>query len=123
MRSTLQVRLEQTQGLMEELWDEMDACLRQAGLSSPLPDRIEPTRSELREDPFDHSLGLYLEWRSGSGGLLGTVLVYASDMLFAEFDVLAAHPGKAGWVVEAVTAWGNPGALKSELRLLPALAE
>ena len=40
---------------------------------------------------------------------------------FAGFDVLLPHPRKPAWVIEAVTAWGRVGALKSELRLLPAL--
>lgn len=123
MRSTLEVRLDQTQALFAELWLEMAACLARAGLEVDLPAPAALSRSELREDPFDHSLALYAEWRGGSGALLGNVLVHANDMVFAEFDVLAPHPAKPGWVVEAVTAWGHRGALKSELRLLPALGQ
>jgi len=36
-------------------------------------------------------------------------------------QTLRPHPHKPLWMVEAVTAWGRVGALKSELRLLPAL--
>lgn len=92
------------------------------GVAQPLAVAGTPgSRSELREDPFDHSQALYAEWRTPGGALLGSVLVNGDGQAFAEFDVLLPHPRRPAWVIEAVTAWGRVGALKSELRLLPAL--
>lgn len=80
------------------------------------------TFCEIRRDKFDASEAFYGEWRQ-QGRSCGSVIVHASGELFAEFDVLLPHPTDKRWFVEAVTAWGRPGAVKAELRLLPALAE
>ncbi|THG77216.1 hypothetical protein E5198_16815, partial [Pseudomonas sp. A-1] len=97
-------------------------CLARAGVDAPLAVAgTPPARGELREDPYDHSQALYAEWRDAGGALLGSLLVHADGQAFAEFDVMLAHPRRPQWVIEAVTAWGRVGALKSELRLLPAL--
>lgn len=121
MTDSLQQRLDAAAPLLAELWPATAACLVRAGLDPLALAGTPPTRSELREDPYDHSRALYAEWRSAGGALLGSLLVHADGQAFAEFDVLRPHPRKPLWMVEAVTAWGRLGALKSELRLLPAL--
>lgn len=121
MTADLQARLAETAPLFAEVQRTVADCLSAAGLS-PLP-AFEPAqaRADLREDPFDHSRTLHLEWRSPGGTLLGSLLINGDGQAFAEFDVLAPHPRKRQWFVEAVTAWGYPGALRGELRLLPAI--
>lgn len=121
MATTLQQHLDAAAPLLAELWPATAACLVRAGLDPLAPAGTPPTRSELREDPYDRSQALYAEWRDAGGALLGSLLVHADGQAFAEFDVLLAHPRRPQWVIEAVTAWGRVGALKSELRLLPAL--
>ena len=117
-------RHEQVAPLLEQLWQELEQCLKSNGLKQSLAVAGCPgTHTELREDPFDKSQNLYIEWRNESGRYLGNVLVHDSNQLFAEFDVLQPHPSKPQWFVESATAWGRPGALKSELRLLSALGE
>lgn len=76
---------------------------------------------ELRTDAFDGSRSFYGEWHDASGKLLGNLTVHASGEFFAEYDVLLDHPTDSRWFIEAVTAWGRPGVVKAELRLLPAL--
>lgn len=117
----LEQRMQALQPLFAEVWQALARCLEDAGLAPLAVLASRPGRSELREDPFDHSQALYAEWRSASGSLLGSILVNGNDQAFAEFDVLQLHPRKPRWVVEAATAWGTPGAIRSELRLLPAL--
>ncbi|CAD5376557.1 hypothetical protein OF001_U150086 [Pseudomonas sp. OF001] len=122
MAGSLEQRLEAAAPLLAELWPALAACLQRAGIEEALAVAgTPPARGELREDPYDHSQALYAEWRSAGGALLGSLLVHADGQAFAEFDVLLAHPRRPQWVIEAVTAWGRVGALKSELRLLPAL--
>lgn len=123
MTAVLERYLQRAAPLFEETWEALAGCLQRAGLEhSVLALAGTPgSRSELREDPFDHSLALYVEWRGAGNAYLGSILLTGDGQVFAEFDVLLPHPHKARWVVEAVTAWGRPGALKSELRLLPAL--
>lgn len=122
MADRLEQQLEAAAPLLAELWPALAACLARAGVDAPLAVAgTPPARGELREDSYDRSLALYAEWRSAGGALLGSLLVHADGQAFAEFDVLRPHPQKPLWMVEAVTAWGRVGALKSELRLLPAL--
>lgn len=121
MPMPLHERLHGAQPLFAEIGQTLAAILRQAGLEqSPLA-ATPGSHSELREDPFDHSQALYVEWRSQAGLYQGSILVNGDGQAFAEFDVLLPHPRQPRWVIEAVTAWGRPGALKGELRLLPAL--
>lgn len=76
---------------------------------------------ELRKDVVDGSAAFYGEWWDARGGKIGSVIVHASGQFFAEYDVLIEHPTDCRWFVEAVTAWGRPGVVKAELRLLAAL--
>ncbi|SDH14527.1 hypothetical protein SAMN05216603_106121 [Pseudomonas benzenivorans] len=122
MNRSLDQQLQDTQALFAEIWQALSASLRAAGIEQELAVAGTPhTRGELREDVYDHSQALYAEWRSPGGGYQGSILVHADGLAFAEFDVLLAHPRQPNWVIEAVTAWGRSGAVKSELRLLPAL--
>jgi len=122
MSATLEGRLDDARPLFAEIWQVLAGTLRDAGLEQGLAVSGMPhTHGELREDPYDHSQTLYAEWRTPSGGYQGSVLVHGDGQAFAEFDVLLPHPRKPQWVIEAATAWGYRGALKSELRLLPAL--
>lgn len=122
MDSVLAQRLQEVEPLLAEIWQTLAACLVAAGVERPLAVAGTPgSHAELRVDPFDHSQALYAEWRAPGGALQGSVLVNGDGQAFAEFDVLLAHPRRRAWVIEAVTAWGRVGALKSELRLLPAL--
>ncbi|TBW38543.1 hypothetical protein E0E54_04285 [Azotobacter chroococcum] len=118
----LEKRLEDARPLFAEIWQALADSLRAAGLDQGLAVSGTPhTRVELREDAYDHSQSLYAEWRTPGNGYLGSVLIHGDGQAFAEFDVLLPHPCKPAWVIEAATAWGYRGALKSELRLLPAL--
>ncbi|MFC0711044.1 hypothetical protein [Azorhizophilus paspali] len=118
----LEKRLDDARPLFSEIWQALAGSLSAAGVEQGLAVSGTPhTRGELREDPYDHSQTLYAEWRTPDGSYLGSVLVHGDGQAFAEFDVLLPHPRKPEWVIEAATAWGYRGALKSELRLLSAL--
>jgi len=121
--ATLEGRLDEARPLFAEIWQALADSLSKAGVEQGLAvsSGTSPSRSELREDAYERSQSLYAEWRTPGGGYLGSVLVHGDGQAFAEFDVLLPHPRKPDWVIEAATAWGYRGALKSELRLLPAL--
>lgn len=119
---TLQQRLKEAQPLFAEIWQALHSALERVGFDKDLAVTGTPSSyAELRKDPFDHSQTLYAEWRTPHGCLLGSILIHGDGQAFAEFDVLMPHPRKPDWVIEAATAWGRSGSLKSELRLLPAL--
>lgn len=108
--------------LLEEAWNALRQELARTGFKDALslvPRQFD--RSELRRDPFDGSEALYNEWRDKAGQLKGSAVVHGDGQVFAEFDVVRPHPTDRRWFVESVTAWGRPGALKSELKLLPVI--
>lgn len=108
--------------LLEEISQALRERLAQSGFSVALS--LIPRQfglRELRRDPFDGSEALYGEWFSPEGRRLGNVMIHADGKLYAEFDVVKPHPTDRRWFVEAVTAWGSRGAIKTELKLLPTL--
>ncbi|MBB3103907.1 hypothetical protein [Azomonas macrocytogenes] len=119
----LKQRIEEAEPLFAEIWQIMALTLQKAGLDPLVVFGQVPNHSELREDSFDQTFALYTEWRTQIGVYLGNIVVNGNGQSFAEFDVLLPHPQKPCWFVEAVTAWGVYGELRSELRLLPALEE
>ena len=122
LNRSLDQHLQDAQPLFAEIWQALAASLRAAGIAEELAVAGTPhSRAELREDSYARSHSLYAEWRTPAGAYQGSILVHGDGLAFAEFDVLLAHPRKANWVIEAATAWGRSGAVKSELRLLPAL--
>jgi hypothetical protein len=72
----------------------------------------------LDRDPSNASLSLVGEWRDERGSKLGELLFHADGSFFVEQDVARPHPQRAKWFVEAVSAWGRDGRIKSEARLL-----
>lgn len=108
--------------LLQEVW----TALRDKLVNTGLPDLLDPTKqpfsfTNLRRDPYDGSEALYGEWRDPNGRLLGNLIVHEDGKTFAEFDVVQPHPTDQRWFVEGVSAWGKSGAIKTELKLLPAL--
>lgn len=120
---TPEQHLERVQPLLSELWQALAQSLTKAGLEPLALAGTAPTKAVVQTDAYDQSQSLHLEWRTPSGGYLGQFLVHANQQCYAEFDVFLPHPTKPEWVVEAATAWGLAGNLKTELRLLPALGE
>jgi hypothetical protein len=60
-------------------------------------------------------------WRNPQGSRCGSLIINSDGSYYAEYDVLALHPGKPNWFVEAVTVWGRDGVVKTEPRLLAAV--
>jgi hypothetical protein len=75
--------------------------------------------AEVRIDPFDQTESLQCYWKTPLGMNQGTMQLRPGSQLFAEYDVLCVHPQKPAWFIEAVTGWGRPGAIRTELRLIP----
>jgi len=108
--------------LLEEMWAALRTELAKSGFANALT--LVPrefSMRELRRDGFDGTEALYSEWRSPQGSLLGSAIVHGNGTFYAEFDVVRPHPTDRRWFVEAVTAWGKRGAIKTELKLLPVL--
>jgi hypothetical protein len=81
----------------------------------------------LQRDSFDGNETLSGEWHQAQDRhatrKCGQVQIHSGGQIFAECDVIMAHPTDRRWFIEAVSAWGARDAIKCELRLLPALGE
>jgi hypothetical protein len=100
----------------EHLFGEMDKLGLKRDMINP---RLERASFDLSRDPASGEYSLVGIWRDKNGLKQGTILFHADGSFFAEYDVVCEHPKKPQWFVEAVTAWGNSGLIKSESRLLP----
>lgn len=105
----------------EDALNEVRCVLRNAllrrGLDDiPVPGQLQ--RCRLVTDPNDGSTSLVGEWRVEHGHkLLGSVVIHANGELFAELDVLQPSPLDPNMRVDAIVAFGQPGALHTELRV------
>jgi len=70
---------------------------------------------DLQTDPYSGEQALRARWPDGPVGL---VTVRCDGSVYAEWDLLVAHPKSPGHWIESVLVWGKPPALKSEPRLL-----
>jgi hypothetical protein len=75
----------------------------------------------LRTDPYDKSQSLCGHWHNGRGECCGNLQILGTGQVFAEFDILLAHPGDQRWFIAAVNVWGQHPSFHAELDLLPAL--
>jgi len=114
-------RKRELQPLIEQIGAALVSEMTRHGINPRSAVPADVGYCELRTDPFDSSRSFYGEWHDANGKLLGNLTAHASGEFFAEYDVLLEHPTDRRWFVEAVTAWGRPGVVKAELRLLPAL--
>lgn len=102
---------------VEEVCRRMESELAHVGLAlepRPATDWVHYVQSF---DPFDKQLTMTGVWEAG-GDVLGSVQLRADGGVYGEYFVTQPHPTKVGAFIEAVTVWGVPGALRSELRLV-----
>ncbi|HXU92687.1 MAG TPA: hypothetical protein VFP33_03430 [Gallionella sp.] len=70
-------------------------------------------------DPANQQPGYAGIWRNARNERCGTLTFNSDGSFYAEFDLFCPHPRDARWFVEAVTAWGNEGTVRSEAKLVP----
>lgn len=85
--------------------------------------RFDAASFDLHRDPYSGEHSLRGDWFNGRKARLGSILFHADGSFFAEYDVVLPHPADKRWFIEAITAWGRDGVIKSEARLLPAIGE
>lgn len=114
----LQDVLQTAESIREVMLEEV------SGLGLPVscidPD-IKRAEYTLSFDPGSGENSLIGIWRDQNGNKQGEMLFHADGSFYAEYDVIREHPGKPEWFIEAVTAWGREGVIKSDPKLLPAV--
>lgn len=100
----------------ESLCDE----LQKTGLvNSKIPQiNFDAASFGLEKDPYSGENSLRGDWFNERKNRLGSILFHVDGSFFAEYDVIHPHPTDQCWFIEAVTALGRDGVIKSEARLL-----
>lgn len=119
-----QKKVEERSGVLQPLflvvWKALVEEAKRQGLGEYIPEALPAFKAaELKKDTYEGTETFVGRWSNEDGNRFGEVVVHANGKVFAEYDLLAAHPKKPKWYAEAVTAWGEEDAIKSELRLIP----
>ncbi len=69
-----------------------------------------------KTDPFSQEISRIGTWRGKRR--YGTVTLFPDGRVFAEYQVLLAHPVKTGSYVESVQVWGRPEKLRGYARIV-----
>lgn len=117
----LEDKLDSLRTLGEEVCISLCNELQKLGLDeSKIPQiNFDAASFDLEKDPFSGENSLRGDWFNERRNRLGSILFHADGSFFAEYDVIHPHPGDERWFIEAITAWGRDGVIKSEARLLP----
>jgi len=71
---------------------------------------------EEKIDPFSQEISRIGTWRGKRR--YGTVTLFPDGRVFAEYQVLLAHPVKADCYVESVQVWGRPEKLRGDATIV-----
>lgn len=74
----------------------------------------------LATDPFTQKQALKGIWYGANQLKVGEIIFQVDGSFYAEYDVVQPHPTDKRWFVEAITAWGQEGNIKTDASLLPA---
>ena len=120
MTMTVQQRLEQLLPVGLQVCEALRNEVYKMGFPiSRIDPDIQRAEYSLSRDPASGEDSLIGIWRDPKGHKQGEILFHADGSFFAEYDVIAEHPGNNRWFVEAVTAWGRDTHIKAEAKLLP----
>lgn len=119
----LEMRIAESQHWGEQICQSLSDAIRKLGFS----DRQIPVikyadaRFELSTDPLTQQQALQGVWSTDKNLKQGEIIFQVDGSFYAEFDVVQPHPQDQRWFVEAMTAWGREGSLKTDARLLSML--
>ncbi len=118
LEKLIKIHQEPAQFVCEKLISEMISLGFQASELDNKPDYATAI-FELVKDPYTGDNNLQANWLDKHNQRIGQLQFLSNGSVYAEYDVIKQHPGKADMFVEAVTAWGKTGYLKSEARIIP----
>lgn len=119
---SMQERLVEARPICESAIVSMRQALEKLGLAREVElMEVDAADFTLSTDPSNGSQSLIGVWKDSRGFYVGSIVVHSDNSFFAEYGMAAPHPKKHGWFIDAITAWGRDGVVKSEPRLLPTL--
>ncbi len=120
----IEQHLERCRALGSQVCEEIQKAMTKIGFADgeieALPE-FDTAQFSLIKDPYTMVENLTGFWYDARQQRIGNIQFLSDGSFYAEFDVVKPHPTKNQWFVEAINAWGKPGQIKTEAKLLPAL--
>ena len=107
-----------------EICREMVQAIKKIGFSEVEIDGIpefEKAKFSLIKDPYTADQNLTGYWYDKHQRRIGNIQFLSDGSFYAEYDIVRPHPTKKQWFVEAISAWGKQGQIKTEAKLLSAV--
>ncbi|MGR9116024.1 MAG: hypothetical protein ACU85E_09680 [Gammaproteobacteria bacterium] len=120
----INLQLERHESLGRQICQEMLQAILKIGFTESEIDAIPDfahAEFSLVKDPYTASENLTGCWYDKNKQRIGNIQFLSDGSFYAEYDVVKPHPTKKQWFVEAMSAWGKNGQIKTEAKLLPAL--
>lgn len=116
-------QFQQYKSLGQQICQEMLVAIRKTGFSETdfngAPE-FEQAVFSLTKDPYTADENLTGFWYDKHKQRIGQIQFNSDGSFYAEYDIVKPHPTKQQWFVEAMSAWGKSGNIKTEAKLLPA---
>lgn len=106
--------------ICQEMWQAMSKIGFQETDIDGIPD-FEQAEFKLVKDPYTADENLAGLWYDQHKQRIGNIQFNSDGSFYAEYDIVRPHPSKKNWFVEAMSAWGNKGHIKTEAKLLPTM--
>jgi hypothetical protein len=119
MLSLLETSITAQQALAEKICEQLRAAIDKLGFNQPQNYPVYQKASyQLIHDPYTGQDNLKVNWFDINNQRIGFLQFNSDNSFYAEYDVVKPHPKKPQWFVEAVSAWGDTGDIKTEAKLL-----
>jgi len=106
------------QEICQQMWQAIITLGYQESDVEGIPD-FEQAEFKLVKDPYTADQNLAGLWYDKHKQRIGTIQFNSDGSFYAEYDIIRLHPSKKNWFVEAMSAWGSQGQIKTEAKLLP----
>ncbi len=104
--------------ICQEMWLAMSKIGFQETDVDDIPD-FEKAEFRLVKDPYTADENLAGLWYDKYKQRIGNIQFNSDGSFYAEYDIVRPHPSKKKYFVEAMSAWGSNGHIKTEAKLLP----
>lgn len=117
-------QIEKHKPLGDEICRELLQAIKKMGFSeSEIEGSLEFVKAEfsLIKDPYTTHHNLTGYWYGKNKQRIGNIQFLSDGSFYAEYDIVKPHPTQNKWFVEAMSAWGKSGQIKTEAKLLLAV--
>lgn len=119
--TTLAQKIDEHRAAGSSICNAITESIRQLGFTEPGRSGFpvfERAEFRLVTDPYTQHDDLVGYWFDEKKQRVGQIQFHGDGGFYAEYDVLQPHPGKSGYFIDTMNAWGREGLIKIEPQLL-----